>query len=241
MTCILCGSNESRKVVKIENYTVVKCISCQFVYTVPLPDEEEIIKIYKNSSAAFRPGGGLGRRLKYRFFAKRIKSYFPKHKHIKLLEIGCNQGDFLEAVNYDEKFSAIGIDLDNAALQYAKSLHLDVLDGTLENQNFPDEIFDCVVALHVVEHLHNPVRTLAEIHRVLADGGIFVSIVPCVTHIKARIKGIKWKYYGPPGHLWYFSPKTFRLLLNKTGFNPIRVSCFYDKAHLKAIAKKEGL
>jgi ubiquinone/menaquinone biosynthesis C-methylase UbiE len=133
---------------------------------------------------------------------------------------------------------ATGIDLDEAPLEYARNRGLDVLKGTLESQKFPDEKFDAIVAIHVIEHLHNPITTLAEINRILSRGGILFSIVPCVTHIKARLSGINWKYYGPPGHLWYFSPNTFSLLLQKTGFISIYSSCFYNRAHLTSIAKK---
>src|SRR3989338_2350990 len=115
---------------------------------------------------------------------------------------------------------------------------LNVLEGILESHNFSSGSFDVVVALHVIEHLHDPIRTLTEINRLLSEGGMLITIVPCVTHIKARLAGIKWKYFGPPSHLWYFSPRTFALLLEKTGFAPVYSSCFYNRAHLKTIARK---
>jgi ubiquinone/menaquinone biosynthesis C-methylase UbiE len=206
-----------------------------------MPDEGELIEFYHNLSPNlknFSPAQSFIRRLKYRYMISRIKRYFPPGKQIRLLEIGCSQGHLLDAVKGDKQIVATGVDLDVAALERARSKGHNVLKGTLDSLKFPDESFDVIVAIHIIEHLYNPIDTLAEINRVLSAGGILLSIVPCVTHIKARIAGIKWKYYSPPGHLWYFSPKTFSLLLQKTGFVSIYLSCFYNRAHLRSVAKK---
>jgi ubiquinone/menaquinone biosynthesis C-methylase UbiE len=211
------------------------------VFAIPTPDESELIEFYHNLSTSpknFSPTQSFIRRLKYRYMTSRIKGYFPPGKQIRLLEIGCSQGHILDAVRGDKQIVATGIDLDGAALEYAENKGHKVLKGTLESLKLPDESFDVVVAIHVIEHLYSPVGTLAEINRVLSAGGILFSIVPCVTHIKARLAGINWKYYGPPGHLWYFSPNTFSLLLQKTGFLSIYSSCFYNRAHLRSVAKK---
>ncbi len=156
-----------------------------------------------------------------------------------MLEIGCNQGDFLNSIKNDSAFNSLGIDIDKGALDYAKNhLGLNVKYGTLESLKFDNNKFNCIFASHVIEHLIDPVSTLKEIHRILKPGGIFIAAVPCVSHIKAVINGVKWKYYGPPGHLWYFSRKTFSLYVKKFNFEIIFSSCFYHRAHLKVIARK---
>lgn len=241
MACLMCGCEKFNRVTNVDEPTVVKCLSCNFVYTIPLPDESSVRDLYENWTDAgdqFQPRGGLGRRLKYRLFANSIKKYFPKHQLIKLLEIGCGQGDLQRAIKHDERIKGVGLDLDKSALNYARSLDLDVREGTLEEQNFLSKTYDCVVAIHVIEHLYNPIKTLSEIYRILTQGGIFIAIVPCVTHIKARINGKRWKYYHAPGHLWHFSPETFRLLLSKVNLQPVSMFSFYNRAHLKTIAKK---
>ena len=125
-------------------------------------------------------------------------------------------------------------------MDYAKKrLGLNVRYGTLDSFKFADETFDCILASHVIEHLIDPISTLQEIHRILRPGGIFIAMVPCVSHIKAVMYGSKWKYYGPPGHLWYFSGKTFALYLEKFNFEILFSSCFYHRAHLKVIARKK--
>jgi SAM-dependent methyltransferase len=43
---------------------------------------------------------------------------------------------------------------------------------------FDDEVFDCVIASEILEHLYDDDRALAEIHRVLKPGGELVVSVP---------------------------------------------------------------
>ncbi|MBA7692139.1 Ubiquinone biosynthesis O-methyltransferase [subsurface metagenome] len=239
MSCILCSSNAYQELRTIKEYKIVKCAQCTFVYAHPLPKMDELTKIYsQHIPEKFKPHKGLVRRYKYYFLTRSIKKHFPKDKQIRLLEIGCSYGRLLSSLQLDKQFKAIGIDLTDVSLKYARRLGLNVLKGTLESQAFANESYDVVVALQTIEHVLDPIRLLTEINRILSKGGIFVATVPCVTHIKAKIAGMKWKYYAPPGHLWYFSPRTFKLLFSKTGFQPVTVTCFFRKAYLKIIAKK---
>jgi len=239
MSCILCSSNEYKELRTIKEYKIVKCAQCTLVYTQPLPKIDELIKKYsQHIPEKFKSHKGLVRKYRYYFLTRSIKKHFQKDKYIRLLEIGCSYGRLLSSLQLDKQFKATGIDLTDVSLKYARSLGLNVLKGTLGSQAFPNESYDVVVALQTIEHVLDPISELTEINRILSKKGIFVATVPCVTHIKSKIAGMKWKYYAPPGHLWYFSPRTFKLLLSKTGFQPVTVTCFFRKAYLKIIAKK---
>jgi SAM-dependent methyltransferase len=48
-----------------------------------------------------------------------------------------------------------------------------------ERLDFPDGYFDRVLAIHVLEHLPNLPKALAEIHRVLSPSGAFSVVIPC--------------------------------------------------------------
>jgi ubiquinone/menaquinone biosynthesis C-methylase UbiE len=238
--CILCGSNSHSEQLEINSYKIVKCKRCQFVFTKPLPTLDDVLPLYNKVSSVEDVGKikRMRRNFKHRLFAAtNIKRYLRDINKINLLEIGCNQGDFLNSIKNDTTFTLLGIDIDKNALNYAeKRLGLNVKYGTLESFEFNDNTFDCVLALQVIEHLIDPI--LQEIYRILKPGGLFIAAVPCVSHIKAVLNGTKWKYYGPPGHLWYFSKKTFALYLKKFNFEILFSSCFYLHAHLKVIARK---
>ena len=241
MSCILCGVDTYSEIGKRSGFSIVKCSSCGLVYATPRPEESQLIEFYQKLTPSPRKYGDAKRfirRLKYRYILSKIKGYFPPGKQIRLLEIGCSQGHLLDAAKGDKQIVATGIDLDGVELEFARSKGLKVVVGTLQSVKFPAESFDAIVAIHVIEHLYSPVDTLSEVNRILSPGGILFSIMPCVAHIKARLAGIKWKYYTPPGHLWFFSPKTFSLLLQKTGFQSVFSSCFYNRAHLRSVGKK---
>lgn len=48
-----------------------------------------------------------------------------------------------------------------------------------ERLPYPDAFFDRVLAIHVLEHLPDLPRALAEVHRVLRVGGRFAVVIPC--------------------------------------------------------------
>jgi SAM-dependent methyltransferase len=48
----------------------------------------------------------------------------------------------------------------------------------LENQTFPDESFDLVVSLDVMEHIFEPGSAYREIYRTLRSGGIYLHTFP---------------------------------------------------------------
>lgn len=240
-TCPICEESNTEKWQEKNGYQVVKCLSCSFIYTKNLPSDQFLRDYYSSeyqrSDGSFNPAGGVGRKIKYHLFRCWIKRFF-KERPIETLEIGCGQGDFLSAVQEDENFKACGIDYAEAPVEYAKSNGLIVEQGGICEQKFEAGQFDLVVALHVIEHVRNLNETIREIARILREGGRIYVACPCVSHIKARLAGGNWKYLWPPGHLWYFSPKTLSLLMEKHGFAVETVSNFSHRAHVRILAKK---
>lgn len=240
--CPLCDSAGQKPWHRKNGYRVVECSQCGFIFTQDYPSADFLHryyeKAYEGSDGTFKPRGGLARRFKYRTFAHWIRHYYPKSQVIRTLEIGCGQGDLLRAVQRDSRFEARGLDYGDGPLGYARSLGLRVDKGDIQSMQFPDAAFDLVVALHVLEHVHDPNATIREVHRVLGPRGLLFAVCPCVTHYKARRAGENWQYLGPPGHLWYFSPRTISRFLEKFGFDILHASCFYHRAHVRVLARK---
>jgi SAM-dependent methyltransferase len=65
---------------------------------------------------------------------------------------------------------------------------------------FTDGEFDLVYASHVLEHVHNYIPLILEIHRVLRPGGTFIAYVPCFP-CRAAV--------ADPTHVRYFVPESF--------------------------------
>jgi ubiquinone/menaquinone biosynthesis C-methylase UbiE len=84
----------------------------------------------------------------------------------------------------------VGIEIDSrmagAALRFARSMGNDAsfLTGAGERLPFADDSFDAVLCYDVLEHVHDPETTLAEIYRVLKPGGLFLTVFPPYFHPK---------------------------------------------------------
>ena len=117
---------------------------------------------------------------------KRIKRFVESIKNLSkplVLEIGMGQGQFLK------KFSRIrpdavlkGIDISNSAIDTINKdtkLSGEFVVGDAENIPFPDNHFDAVVIIDVLEHLEHPEKAVLEVKRVLKDDGIFHFFIPC--------------------------------------------------------------
>lgn len=92
--------------------------------------------------------------------------------------------------------------------------------------------------LHVLEHVREPEVVLKKAYSLLKRGGVLYAVCPCSAHFKAGLAGDNWKYLGPPGHLWYFTPKSFRIFAEKVGFRVERCSNIYHRAHVTIVAVK---
>jgi len=80
----------------------------------------------------------------------------------RLLDIGCGDGYFLRKINCPKKY---GID---------KLMGEDITDKL----DFPDNYFDYVTMLAVIEHAKKPDEIIREIHRALKPGGKFIFTTP---------------------------------------------------------------
>lgn len=232
--CLLCGAERNRLAFRKYGYTVVQCEQCGFVYMNPLPTAQDMVQRYL--SIGFRPKKEDDwRRLKYKFLVKLIETYARSPG--EFLDIGCAIGDFGIALQGNERWTYHGIDINPAILAY-NVRKLNITIGSLEDHHFEDERFSVITMWHVLEHMRYPTSALVEAHRVLRHHGLLALIVPDVSHHRVKALGAKWKYLGPPVHLWYFSPKSLKTALKAAGFRPVFTWRSWFKTHVMMFATK---
>lgn len=102
----------------------------------------------------------------------------------RVLEVGCNDGRYLNAVCALHRCQGYGIDVSRVALrrglEYRPSLaSLQLFLAEAKALPFADGVFDAVISFDVFEHLGHPAAqaALAEIARVLRPGGVAVLYV----------------------------------------------------------------
>jgi len=155
----------------------------------------------------------------FRPYIAKIKQFNSKGRY---LEIGCAGGATLELAR-QEGFETVGVELSQDMAEWGrKNLHLDIRVGTLEQQHFPDNDFEVVYLGDVVEHLLHPKEVLGEIRRILKPNGVVAFAYPMeLNHFTPRIrKLLKLQHQSvtKPYHLYYYTTKTLRTLLEQCGF-----------------------
>src|SRR5450759_494176 len=141
-----------------------------------------------------------------------------KHPHIPVTRHGCGDGLLLEICQQ------AGIECDGFEISdsLVRKLRSRFGKETIHNGNLemlPEKTYDIVFLINVIEHLTDPVITLAQIYRILKPGGI--------TFIHA-----------PLAHLYYFNDRTIEGILRKSGFQPDGNFYLTSKSVLKKTAQQ---
>lgn len=140
----------------------------------------------------------------------------------QLLDIGCGNGSFLETAS-GLGFAATGIEIDSLAVQAARSKGLDVVEGSLPHTGLESERFAHVTLNHVVEHLHDPLAGLREVHRLLKRGGRVWMQFPNIDALGHEIYGPAWRGLEPPRHLVMPSFEGIKRMLVSAQFTDVRL------------------
>lgn len=105
-----------------------------------------------------------------------------KYPNGKSLEVGCGLGQDLTKFAR-RGFQVTGIDLAKSVAQMA-ALHLqaydlsgNVMQGNAQDLAFPDDTFDVVYSMGVLQHTPDIQEAINEIHRVVKPGGMAVVVV----------------------------------------------------------------
>jgi SAM-dependent methyltransferase len=128
----------------------------------------------------------------------------------RVLEIGCGDGA-LWRKNLDRLPSSWGVtlmDLSPGMLAATRDLDFGRVQGDAERLSFADERFDAVVANHMLYHVADRPRCLAEIRRVLVRGGRLFATTNSIKHM-SRMKDLVCRFL--PGAVALFGEMPFML------------------------------
>ncbi len=154
-----------------------------------------------------------------------------KNAPIKVLEIGCSKGDTLMEISEDYPNSEVyGAEISDVAVSLARNFCNAILNN-IEEENLPydEKFFDYIIFGDVLEHLHNPAKTLQYVKRFLKPDGRLIISVPNVQHIsiiKNLINGLFT--YTPVGlldstHIHLFTYIELQRMLAECGYSAGRI------------------
>lgn len=138
------------------------------------------------------------------FLAKRrqqiIKPYIREKN--KVLDLGC--GIFRWENYIRDEMSYTGIDIEADIISYNKihypDHHFVLKDLDEEILSFPENYFDLIIMLAILEHLKNPVKVLCELKNILTNDGIIIISTPHPRGERILNLGSKIKLFSQDKH-----------------------------------------
>jgi SAM-dependent methyltransferase len=138
---------------------------------------------------------------------------------IKLLDVGCGAGYFLEGLD-SRAFEGAGIEVNEEGVASCLKKNLNVIKAGLDHAALIPESYDMITMWHVLEHLEDPGRCLRVARRLLKKGGMLALSTPDTQSLASRHGRDYWFHLDAPRHLVLFHKKNLLSLLEKEGFEP---------------------
>jgi SAM-dependent methyltransferase len=231
--CPLCSSGKISLFLKCidylltkEEFDLYKCSDCGFVFTQQYPHELYIGNYYESEDYVSHDDKAKG--FLNRIYIQARNVMLKRKRRViemvtgitkgTILDIGCGTGYFAVKMK-NGGWDVTGIEPNVKAREFAASkFAIDVIGPELISE-LPSGGFDCITMWHVLEHFHDPFSYAAEIKRLLRPGGVCICALPNCNSFDAKHYGESWAAYDVPRHLWHFTPETFRIFTEKTGFH----------------------
>ncbi len=108
---------------------------------------------------------------------------------LTVLDAGCGHGNYVIDEYRKNIAWASGVDVNQEAVK--RNICLDEIKfSSLAEIPYPNQSFDIVLSLWVLEHIENPNKIFKEIFRVLKPGGYFIFCTPNAKSYLLRIKNL---------------------------------------------------
>ncbi len=246
MECLICGNKEFKPyyypptIFNNKTFTYHECTSCHSAQISPLPDSDDMKKMYGTSDHTYLLSLKENETLKYNFNYPKynhqgyqlqfFKKYNYKQYGLSLLDIGCGSGYYM---NYAQTFgfSCFGIEFDTdfAKLLRAKT-KMDIYSFEEFSEKFPEgKQFDIIHLGHVLEHSTNPKQFMETLKVFAHQQTIFVIDGPieknkCLSRFAIKLGSLlqktKTNNYHPQ-HITFTSFTSQKLLFERVGLTKI--------------------
>ena len=136
---------------------------------------------------------------------------------MKLSVVGLGKlGSPIVAVLASKGYDVVGIDISREAVEQATRAYGDFYRAeSLESYAASSPgVFDAIVMVEVIEHLEDPLTTIADAVRLLSPGGSLILTTPNRTYYGYERP---WSTDLPPVHLWWFSEESIAVLARRVG------------------------
>jgi 2-polyprenyl-3-methyl-5-hydroxy-6-metoxy-1,4-benzoquinol methylase len=222
--CPLCDRAPVEFAVDYQGFHLCRCPECGLQFQNPrLTFEDLAEKVY---TEAYCPGHEES--TNDRAYTRQLENFekFVGRKG-SVLDVGCGNGSFLLFADANG-WQPFGADI--RLSPETKNLTCPLWEGRLPEIDFGGATFDVIRFNHVIEHLQNPLVELERCKSLLNPGGIVFIGVPNLAGLSPRIKslqsrlglkGKRWRHYAATHHLFFFTARTLRALVERAGYSVV--------------------
>jgi 2-polyprenyl-3-methyl-5-hydroxy-6-metoxy-1,4-benzoquinol methylase len=214
-----------------DSFVAMQCRQCGLVYLNPRPDVDELSRIYPPTYHAFDFSAerfGIIYKVRRWLEARRLLSWCRDlPDDARILDVGCGDGFHLQLLRDFGKptWRLEGIDLSSAAVECARKSGLEVHEGSVEEQELPNEAYDLVILIQTIEHIESPARTLTAIRMLLRRGGKLVIVTDNTNSLDFGLfRGRHWGGYHFPRHWNLFNRRAMTQLAEKVDLDVEKIT-----------------
>lgn len=204
-------------------FQVVRCRTCQLLRTDPRPTPQAMDYYYPDDYPPY-----LGTQVNQRLQSGRLRRWvrclldtqaqsIPALQPGKMLEIGCASGSYLHKMSH-LGWLVEGIEFSPQAAESARQSGFQVYTGSLESVALKSAEFDLITGWMVLEHLHEPLKSLQKLYDWAKPGASLALSVPNAASLEFKLFQSRWFALQLPNHLYHFTPGTVRRLLEDAGW-----------------------
>ncbi|MBI2596284.1 class I SAM-dependent methyltransferase [Candidatus Daviesbacteria bacterium] len=212
-------------------FDLYHCNQCNLYFAVGGITNEKLKKIYNKDYFRFWHGTTPTltkevkdnvRKMKKKTFASYLKlvENLTTLNGKKLLDIGCATGFLLELAK-EKGCDCYGTEISTfAAKEAEKKFPGKIYCGDFEKMPYKKTGFDIITMADVIEHLPNPISILQKVKKILKPNGYLIIVTPNIASFWAKILGKRWTNFKEE-HIYYFSPKSLKILSQKSNLQII--------------------
>jgi len=222
IACNLCGADDTAPWAVRNGMSVIKCRQCGLIYVNPRVDDPNPDDIYDTSYFDYYK---LTEWANGKTFIRRVKlleKYSPGKGRI--LDVGCAIGDFMQVAK-SRGWDPHGVDITADSIdEIRRRTGVEIKVGDFATVPYDENYFDVVNLGDSIEHMMDPHDALRKVHHILKPGGIGYLRTPDALHLMPLLFRQSWIQIKPKEHLFYFTRKTMRRMLEQSGLEILKVS-----------------
>jgi SAM-dependent methyltransferase len=147
-----------------------------------------------------------------------IEAYI-QNRDSRILEIGCGSGHLLKCLQERGFPNVQGSDPSPACARAAQSIGVRAVSETVFTATLPDDPYDFLILVGVMEHIRDLDRTVAQFHRLVRDGGRVYLEVPDASRLDPNLDAPFQEFSVE--HINFFSPGSLNNLMQSRRFRTL--------------------